>query len=245
MFGIKEKVTALALASAFLLSACGGHSAPVVNGNSGTVYTNTAAPAGYYRVQRGDNLFRIGLKFNQNTKTLSAWNGLSDPSQIEVGQLLRVSKNTSGKTTTSKNKPSNTSGNKNTSKPTTPVSTGKVNIRMQKPANGTIIANFNGGTNKGIDIGGRVGDPIVAAAAGQVMYVGSGVRGYGNLILIKHNSTVLTAYAHNQSMLVKQGQNVSAGQKIATMGKDEDDGRAKLHFEVRVNGKAVNPSPYL
>ena len=98
--------------------------------------------------------------------------------------------------------------------------------------------------NKGIGIAGKEGDPIYASADGRVMYAGSGLRGYGNLVLIKHNNTLLTVYAHNSKLLVKEGQNVKKGQQIAAMGRTEAD-RVKLHFEVRRNGKTVNPLNYL
>ncbi|HPW84579.1 MAG TPA: peptidoglycan DD-metalloendopeptidase family protein, partial [Rhodoferax sp.] len=94
------------------------------------------------------------------------------------------------------------------------------------------------------DIGGALGDPVLAAAEGKVVYAGSGLRGYGNLIILKHNNTYLTAYAHNKSLLVKEDQTVKKGQKIAEMG-DSDADRVKLHFEVRRQGKPVDPSKYL
>ena len=97
---------------------------------------------------------------------------------------------------------------------------------------------------QGIAIAGKEGDPVYASADGRVMYAGSGLRGYGNLVLIKHNNTLLTVYAHNSALLVKEGQNVKKGQQIASMGKTDAD-RVKLHFEVRRNGKTVNPLSYL
>lgn len=112
------------------------------------------------------------------------------------------------------------------------------------PASGTLIAGFDEARNKGYDIGGRAGDPVLAAADGRVVYVGAGLRGYGNLIILKHNNTFLTAYAHNQTLLVKEDQNVRRGQKIAEMGSTDTD-RVKLHFEIRRQGKPVDPSRYL
>ncbi len=113
-----------------------------------------------------------------------------------------------------------------------------------RPATGTVIGRFDGARNKGLDIGGNAGDPIVAAADGRVVYVGSELRGYGNMIIVKHNETFLTAYAHSQKMLVKENEIVRQGQKIAEMGKSGAD-RVKLHFEIRKQGVAVNPEPYL
>jgi lipoprotein NlpD len=112
------------------------------------------------------------------------------------------------------------------------------------PANGQVIGNFDEVKNKGLDIAGQAGDPILAAADGQVVYAGAGLRGYGNLIILKHNNTFLTAYAHNQSLLVKEDQSVRRGQKIAEMGNSDTD-KPKLHFEVREYGKPVDPMPYL
>ncbi|MCZ4313986.1 peptidoglycan DD-metalloendopeptidase family protein [Comamonadaceae bacterium G21597-S1] len=112
------------------------------------------------------------------------------------------------------------------------------------PASGTVISGFDEVKNKGVDIGGAAGDPVVAAADGRVVYVGSSLRGYGNLIILKHNNTYLTAYAHNQALLVKEDQTVRKGQKIAEMGNSDAD-RIKLHFEVRRQGKPVDPAKYL
>ncbi|WP_375122582.1 peptidoglycan DD-metalloendopeptidase family protein [Variovorax sp. WS11] len=112
------------------------------------------------------------------------------------------------------------------------------------PAYGKTIARFDGRTNRGIDIAGNVGDPVVAAAAGRVVYAGSGLRGYGNMIIIKHDDTFLTAYAHNSRLLVREHDAVHAGQRIAEMGNSDAD-TTKLHFEVRRAGMAVDPEPYL
>jgi lipoprotein NlpD len=112
------------------------------------------------------------------------------------------------------------------------------------PANGGLIAGFSEVKNKGLDIGGKAGDPVIAAADGRVVYAGAGLRGYGNLIILKHNNTYLTAYAHNQTLLVKEDQSVQKGQKIAEMGSSDAD-RVKLHFEIRRQGKPVDPARYL
>ena len=112
------------------------------------------------------------------------------------------------------------------------------------PGNGPVLAGFDEAKNKGLDIGGAAGDPVVASAEGKVVYAGAGLRGYGNLIILKHNNTFLTAYAHNQTLLVKEDQSVKKGQKIAEMGNSDAD-RVKLHFEVRRQGKPVDPSKYL
>jgi lipoprotein NlpD len=112
------------------------------------------------------------------------------------------------------------------------------------PAEGKVITSFSDGNGKGIDIAGKPGDPVVAAAAGKVVYAGSGLRGYGKLVIIKHDDSFLSAYAHNRQLLVNEGQSVSKGQKIAELGNTDAD-RPKLHFELRRQGKPVDPLKYL
>ena len=113
-----------------------------------------------------------------------------------------------------------------------------------RPAPGATLARFDGSRNKGIDIAGNLGDPVKASADGRVVYVGGDLRGYGNMVIVKHNETFLTAYAHNNVVLVKEKDVVRQGQTIAEMGKSGTD-RVKLHFEIRKQGVAVNPEPYL
>lgn len=117
-------------------------------------------------------------------------------------------------------------------------------ISWKWPATGTVIGAFSEGTNKGIDIGGKPGDPVRAASDGKVVYSGSGLRGYGKLLIVKHNASYLSAYAHNRQVLVKEGQTVTMGQKIAEMG-NTDSEQVKLHFEIRRQGKPVDPLKYL
>ncbi|MBF9266422.1 peptidoglycan DD-metalloendopeptidase family protein, partial [Paracidovorax cattleyae] len=112
------------------------------------------------------------------------------------------------------------------------------------PASGSLLAGFDEARNKGYDIAGKAGDPVLAAADGRVVYAGAGLRGYGNLVILKHNNTYLTAYAHNQTLLVKEDQSVRRGQKIAEMGSSDTD-RVKLHFQIRRQGKPVDPARYL
>ena len=112
------------------------------------------------------------------------------------------------------------------------------------PSDGKIVATFDEGKNKGIDIAGRAGQQVMAAGTGKVMYAGSGIRGYGNLVIVKHSNSLLSAYAHNRSIVVKEGQSVSKGQVIAEMG-DSDADSVKLHFEIRQQGKPVDPSRFL
>lgn len=186
-------------------------------------------PEGHYRVQSGDTLYRIAKRYGQSVQTLAAWNNLSDTSKIEVGQVLRVRRHTAA--------------NPAAARTVTPVN----RLQLQWPVeNGSsnIIGRYNGVANKGIDISGYRGQIVKAAADGQVIYVGEGVRGYGKLILISHTTSTITAYAHNDNILVQKDQNVRAGQPIGNMGSTESD-QVKLHFEVRINGKAVDPMAHL
>ena len=112
------------------------------------------------------------------------------------------------------------------------------------PADGKVVATFDEGKNKGVDIAGKPGQQVVAAGAGKVMYAGSGIRGYGNLVIVKHSDSLLSAYAHNRTIVVKEGQSVNKGQMIAEMG-DSDTDTVKLHFEIRQLGKPVDPSRFL
>lgn len=129
---------------------------------------------------------------------------------------------------------------------TPPVAPGEDDLAWGWPiaGGGMVLAGFDEQRNKGLDIGGKAGDPVLAAADGRVVYAGAGLRGYGNLIILKHNNTYLSAYAHNQVLLVKEDQSVRKGQKIAEMGSSDAD-RVKLHFEIRRQGKPVDPARYL
>ena len=128
--------------------------------------------------------------------------------------------------------------------PAPAVAGGADDMHFIWPASGSLLAGFDEARNKGYDIAGKAGDPVLAAADGRVVYAGAGLRGYGNLVILKHNNTFLTAYAHNQTLLVKEDQNVRRGQKIAEMGSTDAD-RVKLHFEIRRQGKPVDPARYL
>lgn len=223
-----------------------------------------AGKPGYYTVQPGDTLIRIGLEHGHSWKDIARWSNLSNPNLIEVGQVVRVAPpGTVVAEATQGARPVATTTVQPTTLPpvgatapvVTPVTPAAETSASSKggdasglgfmwPASGNLIAGFNESTNKGLDIGGKAGDPVVAAADGRVVYAGAGLRGYGHLIILKHNNTYLTAYAHNQKLLVKEDQNVKKGQTIAEMGSSDAD-RVKLHFEVRRQGKPVDPSRYL
>jgi lipoprotein NlpD len=210
-------------------------------------------PPGYYRVKKGDTLGYIALDHGQALRDVVQWNSAANPSFnpniIEVGDLILIKapvgtkpvKTAEKKTAAEKaDTPAPEASKPETSKPEVVAEPG---IRLSWPAKGKVTAEFSE-SNKGIDIAGKVGEPVLAAADGKVVYAGNSLRGYGNLVIVKHDNTYLTAYAHNSKLLVKEGDAVRKGQKIAEMG-DTDTNAAKLHFELRVNGKPVNPTPYL
>jgi len=219
-----------------------------------------AGKPGYYMVKPGDTMIRIGLESGQNWRDVARWNGLENPNLIEVGQVLRVI-------------PPATDGVQVVTRPVLPGMVGVAPVLPASaarpdaapasapvapaatsgsdedvgwiwPAQGTLVAGFDEAKNKGLDISGKSGDPVVASADGRVVYSGAGLRGYGNLIILKHNNTFLTAYAHNKLLLVKEDQTVKKGQKIAEMGNSDAD-KVKLHFEIRRQGKPVDPAKYL
>jgi lipoprotein NlpD len=216
--------------------------------------SENAGKPGFYTVQRGDTLTRIGLDNGQGWRDLARWNQLSNPDVIEVGQVLRVSPpggavETPGVVVRPIAQTNASSSSVTPPKPESAPSSNQPTgndegLGFIWPANGALIAGFDESKNKGLDIAGKAGDAIVASADGQVVYAGAGLRGYGNLIILKHNNTFLTAYAHNQALLVKEDQKVRKGQKIAEMGKSDAD-RVKLHFEVRRQGKPVDPAKLL
>ncbi len=213
-----------------------------------------AGKPGYYTVKPGDTLIRIGLDNGQNFKDIARWNNLENPNQLEVGQVLRVVPPTGGAVVMAV-KPSGTAPVPGPAasapatavvKPPAVAAAGGADddINWIWPATGAVTGNFDGTKNLGIDIDGKAGDPVLASADGTVVYVGAAVRAYGNLIILKHNNSYVTAYAHNQTLLVKEDQAVKKGQKIAEMGSSDAD-RVKLHFELRRLGKAVDPVKYL
>jgi len=231
-------------------------------------FENAGKP-GYYTVKPGETLIRIGLDQGQSYKDIARWNSLDNPNHIEIGQVLRVVPPTTGAVTTIvaksdavANAPATTAPVRSASAekssyvapapasstlvpaPVVAAATSEDDIAWIWPTSGKVLAGFDEVKNKGLDIAGTAGDPVLAAADGRVVYVGAGLRGYGNLIILKHNNTFLTAYAHNQTLLIKEDQSVRKGQKIAEMGNSDAD-RVKLHFEVRRQGKPVDPAKYL
>ncbi len=234
----------ISLLLAVMLSGCGAHV--------------------FHQVRKNDTLYSISWHYNQDYQKVAKWNGLSPPYTIIEGQWLRVappgpeaglappvySKQT-------KNSPPRSGGQSNEIKPTPSVVSAKVgepkthsgstaNIAWLWPVKGKVIQGFSADKPgaQGIDIAANQGTIVNASAAGKVVYSGNGLRGYGNLIIIKHNDKYLSAYAHNQSVLVQEGAMVKQGDPIARMGKTEST-QVKLHFQIRINGKPVDPLRYL
>jgi len=247
----------LALSSLVLHTGCSttprAKPANVVDRTASETTDTTTTPPGYYRVKRGDTLARIALDNGQSPRDVAQWNNMANPNQIEIGDLILVrpppgsksSVRPAPKTDVAKVDTAKVDATKtDTPKPdASKEMVAEPGIRLSSPAKGKITDDFSEKT-KGIDIAGKLGDAITAAADGKVVYAGNSLRGYGNLVIIKHDNTYLTAYAHNRSLVVKEGDMVKKGQKIAEMG-DTDTNSVKLHFELRVNGKPVNPAPYL
>ncbi len=218
---------AVVVALLVLLTACG----------------TTKVQPGYYRVQSGDTLTQIARKQGTSVSNLVRWNSLSNSNSIEVGQMLRVappggqaSTSTSGKAP-SKAAASSPRTSSSTKRRTAPPGA----ISLVWPAQGKVTRGYDGGGSNGIVISNSSGTPVLAAAGGTVAYSGSGLRGYGHLVIIKHNASFLSIYAHNSKLLVKEGQSVKQGQKIAEMG-NSDSKQVGLYFELRYDGQAVDPA---
>lgn len=252
-----------------VLAACGGRTtAPVHTPHPHQPASATqpqpgastvAIPAdGHHVVVRGDTLYSIAWRYGQDYRTVARWNNIGPPYLIYPGNRIRVippTQQISPPLTTAgtARQPSpplpagqDRTGTARTPAPATPApsatATGVIN--WQWPASGELLRVKTPTAEKGIKIGGRIGQEVKAAAPGQVVYSGSGLVGYGRLIIIKHDDTYLSAYAHNHELLVEEGDSVSAGQQIATMGTGSE-GRALLHFEIRRNGQPIDPLQHL
>ncbi|SAK45014.1 peptidase [Caballeronia fortuita] len=232
----------------------------------------TPAPveAGFYRVKPGDTLYAISRTFKQKPADLARWNTLPESRQVNVGQVLRVAPPGVATTASSTSSASSTNAGSKMAQPPllpTPESSVAQKPVAEKPAaqseehqpavtasaakgtfvwpvHGDVVRKFGASGNKGIDIEGKVGQPVKAAASGKVVYAGSGLRSYGRMIIVKHSNDYLTAYAYNDKLLVKEGDTVKQGATIADMGTGPG-GTPSLHFEVRKSGAAVDPVPLL
>ena len=232
---------------------------------------SAAAPEGYYVVKKGDTLYSIALEHGADYREVAQWNGLDDPTKIRVGQQLRVKAPPEAVqvgTAKGHGRPearpldgalpqgANDGGAKPEARAqrppppkesvaaAAPVKADPEGISFIWPAKGKVIAGFAEPRSKGIDIDGKPGDPIVAAAPGRVTYIGTGIPGLGKLIVLKHENGFITVYAHNKEIVVKEQQNVARGQKIAELGSTDSD-RPKLHFQIRKGSSPVDPMRYL
>lgn len=224
---------------------------------------------GQHVVKSGETLISIAWRYGRDYRELGNANGIAPPYNIRAGRVLRLDlrgkivagsdpQRSSGSVARAPSPPSRTATPPK-SQPVPRVERAPIRsaplpdqtqtvsgIDWRWPHVGTVLAGFStsGKVNKGIDIDGNAGDPVRAAASGNVVYAGSGLLGYGNLIIVNHNENFLSAYAHTRKILVKEGASVQAGQTIAELGNSGTD-RDKLHFEIRKNGNPVNPLPYL
>jgi len=245
------------------------------NGNATTTAASATpqkpmTTTGQHVVARGDTLFSIAFRYGWDWKALAARNNIPEPYTIHVGQAIRFDSRSnstptavastsstaspSSKFTITRHPANAASGTTTTSQAAaqTPAAAapmppaGPAPKGWAWPSNGILIGKFssNGSLNKGIDIAGDLGQPVLAASDGSVVYAGSGLRGYGELVIIKHSDTYVSAYGHNRRLLVREGQQVKVGQTIAEMGSTGTD-RVKLHFEIRRQGKPVDPLQFL
>ncbi|HCK30981.1 MAG TPA: LysM peptidoglycan-binding domain-containing protein [Acinetobacter ursingii] len=258
---LKKIMISVAVVSALAITGCA--SKPQISNS-----TRVMNSPDYYTVRSGDTLSGIAARYGLNYINIAQLNDIAPPYRIYVNQSLRLKGSAAKRTTTTQpitqaapiqrqtialpTTPSTTT--QTASRPVTPavapVTTAPVitatptstSLRWVKPSAGPVIQQFNPATNvKGLRYGGNLGDPIYAAANGQVVYAADGLKEYGNLVLIKHIDGYITAYAHNSKMLVKSGDNVTAGQKIAEMGSSGTN-RVMLEFQIRLDGKPINPA---
>ncbi|MGB6977434.1 MAG: peptidoglycan DD-metalloendopeptidase family protein [Gammaproteobacteria bacterium] len=237
-----------------LLTSCAGdnpHPAPIVNG-----WHLPTGQRSHYVVQQNDTLYSIAWAFDMDFRDLARINHLSPPYAIKVGRVLYMASAASSQRAHSvktRAMPNVTFrpvlAEQSAKQPASEVVKAPSGVEHNVlvtgwhwPAQGRVVQGFRPipGGNKGINIAGKLGEPVIAAASGKIVYCGASLPGYGNLIIIKHNDQYLSAYANNKLMLVKEGQVVKAGQVIAQMGTGRS-GQAELHFEVRLNGKPVAP----
>lgn len=237
-----------------IISACSTANAPVsarkekeqaeVEVSSSSAWTARARNS--HTVSKGDTLFSIAWRYGYDYKTLASWNRIKPPFVIYPGQVINLKpvKQRRAKQpppVTQKQALEKPRGQQqSTARRKAAAATAVTGIRWQWPVRGKLLKPSSPTAQKGISISGRTGQKIVAAATGEVVYSGSGLRGYGKLIIIKHNDTYLSAYAYNRELVVKEGEMVTAGQQISTMGLD-GKGAPVLHFEIRKNGKPVDP----
>lgn len=251
------KIMLLSVAVGFTVAMAGCASKPQINNSS-----RYAMAPNYYTVRSGDTLSGIAMRYGLDYISIAEMNDIAPPYRIYVNQSLRLKKGSSPRTVSTQvmaqpeqikrqtialptTQPVTPVTQPTTTAPSTNTTVTSVapnsSLRWIKPNNGPVIQGFNLANNvKGIRYGGNQGDPIYAAADGQVVYAADGLKEYGNLVLIKHIDGYISAYAHNSKMLVKSGDNVTAGQKIAEMG-STGTSQVMLEFQIRLDGKPINP----
>lgn len=219
---------------------------------SSTTVVSSNSSASWVKVREDDTLYSISRRHGVSVEQLVQLNQLKHPSKIQTGQtiFLKPLNKTAGSSTQKRKSNSQRNASRSSSGERQQAGSQTAGwprtVRWQRPAKGKVIKKFNRRRSdaKGIDIAGKLGESIVASAGGKVVYSGDGLINYGKLIIIKHNETYLSAYAYNHKLLVKEGDIVKAGQKIAEMGRKHKSS-PRLHFEIRKNGKPVNPLKYL
>jgi lipoprotein NlpD len=239
----------LVLCAFFLACASDPPRAPVEDRNGERARRAAISPTSY-TVKDGDTLFSIAWRFGYDYRELARANGIGTSYTIYPGQNIKLrsapakkgksSKTRAASTSKSSKGATTTRSKKTTTKAAARPAPMKSAIAWRWPASGTVVRKFSSSVHKGIDIGGKSGDPVVAVAAGRVVYAGSGIVGYGRLLIVKHNEVYLSAYGHNRQLLVGEGDVVKTGQKIATKGSSSTN-TVKLHFEIRREGKPVDP----
>lgn len=250
---------------AVLLAGCSTTAKAPVSGRG--VYRSH--PPSHYTVRKGDTLYAIAWQYGLDYKDVAAWNGIRAPYLIRPGDRLRMRPGrwshtaiasrsqryaSTPRTRAAGSHPAGSIAHSHFNR-TTRSAPGAAPVKKSPshaakeltwswPAKGRVIASFDARINKGVDIAGELGQPVYAARAGRVVYTGSGLIGYGKLIIVKHDKNYLSAYAHNYRLLVKEGDHVTGGQRIAQMGRTGAT-QVKLHFEIRRDGKPVDPLGYL
>jgi lipoprotein NlpD len=216
----------------------------------------------FYTVKRGDTLYSIALEHGADYREVAQWNYLDDPTKLRIGQQLRVKPpedragvqvgpaRAAGRVesrpleSAAQNVPSQPAPAQQPPPQQQAARADSESVDFIWPAKGKVLAGFSEPRSKGIDIDGKLGDPVVAAAAGRVTYIGTGIPGLGKLVVLKHENGFITVYAHNKEILVKEQQTVARGQRIAELGSSDSE-RPKLHFQIRKGAAAVDPLRYL
>ncbi len=236
-----------------LIAACsnlGYENAPSSGGATQRAPSTRGTVPESYVVRSGDTLYSIAFRYGLDQRQLASWNNLRNPNQINVGQRLvlraPVARSSASTTASTGTRPATSSGGGTPSSARPPAPPPVTRPGWRWPTRGEIVSRFGerGVLSSGVGISGGLGQDVIAAASGRVVYSGTGLPDYGHLVIIEHNDVWLSAYGHNQSVVVSQGQAVTRGQKIAEMGPGPG-GAPRLHFEIRRNGDPLDPVPML